>query len=82
MATEEPEDRKSTKTSREVLMISVVGLVGITAGSVAGLVYGVILNGESSAALVSIASLGVGSLSAILGGAAVARKPEGRKTDV
>lgn len=60
--------------SREIAVIAAIGLVGATFGAVAGMVYGVSVQGDSSAALVSIASIGIGSL-ATLAGTAATRKP-------
>lgn len=66
-------DDENAKQPREIALLATVGLVTATLASVAGLVWGVVVSGDSSAALVSIASICTGGLIALAGGAAAKR---------
>lgn len=62
-------DKEHAKSRRSTALLAALGLVAITGGAVAGLVYDAIINGgaPSIAQLSTIATLGVGGLLALAG---------------
>lgn len=62
-------DEKPPTTSRGIAAISAIGLVSVTGGAVGAMAWDVVVNKNSSAALVSIASIGIGALATLAGAA-------------
>lgn len=75
-----PADQQPSPAKRGVVTIAALGLTGITGAAVGGLVYAVVVNGADTAALGTIASIGVGSLATLAGTRALSSMGDTRKS--
>lgn len=63
---------------KEILLIALIGLIGVTGGAVGGMVWNVVVKNGSTDGLTTLAAVGVGALASILGARGISRNNDER----